>query len=319
MVEEKKTVVGTCIITSVDEKRKEKLGKIGGNRVISARLYYSAIYDGEPRVMLKNAVGEMYQSPEINKGSYPLIIYNHGYGSYMEANNKLCCELVQNGYFVASVGHAYESDPLELADGSSIELDHSIKKRQINPRISGTVEAIKMKKVKGTPEEMYEAFYSFQRRYCMFLNERLLEWADDVRCIENILKKNYSDYIDLKKGIGVTGHSFGGNLSYFMCMNYKEYVCGINIDGAIFGEYRGQRMEKAFLQICNSGNAAVVSKSLLDTDAPVEYEIFDGTTHMGFTDLTFFCKSKLMMGKMNSEEMSKKLIKLHLQFFDKYL
>lgn len=46
MVEEKKTVVGTCIITSVDEKRKEKLGKIGGNRVISARLYYSAIYDG---------------------------------------------------------------------------------------------------------------------------------------------------------------------------------------------------------------------------------------------------------------------------------
>ena len=149
MSKREKNAVGTCIITAIDKTRDEKLGSKSGKRVVSARLYYPAEYDGEP----KNAAGEMYQTPKIlDNGRYPLIIYNHGYGSYMEANNKLCCELVQNGYFVASVGHAYESDPLELADGSSIELDHSIKKRQINPRISGTVEAIKMKKVKGTPE-----------------------------------------------------------------------------------------------------------------------------------------------------------------------
>lgn len=320
MLEREKNAVGTCIITAIDKTRDEKLGSKSGKRVVSARLYYPAEYDGEPQVVLKNAAGEMYQSPKVlDNGRYPLIIYNHGYGSYMEANNKLCCELVENGYFVASVGHAFESSPLELSDGSKIELDPSIRKRQINPQISGTVAALKMKRVKGNSEKLYESFYLFQKKYCMFLNERLREWSDDVRCIVDILKKDYSHYIDFEKGIGLTGHSFGGNLSYYMCMNYKEYVCGVNIDGAIFGEYSGQTMKRPFLQICNRGNVAVVSKALLNTDAPVEYEIFDGITHLGFTDMKFFHKSKLLMGKMSSEEMIKKLINLHLKFFDKYL
>ncbi len=318
-MEEKKTVAGTCLITTVDEKRQEMLGKTGGNRVISARLYYPAIYAGEPGVTIRNAAGEMYQSPTIYKGKYPLIIYNHGYGSYMEANNKLCCVLAQNGYFVASVGHAYESDPFELEDGSVIELDQSIKKRQISPAVRGTIAALRMKKVKGTPKEMYESFYAFQKRYCLFLNERLKEWADDIRCVESILRRDYASAIDFTRGIGITGHSFGGNLAYYMCMNYPEYVCGVNIDGAIFGEYSGQRMQRAFLQICNRGNVSVVSKALLDTDAPVEYEVFDGTTHMGFTDLAFFCKSGWMMGKTDAEIMSHKLLDLHLGFFEKYM
>ena len=314
---DKKVVVGTSILSAIDEKRKEKLGKTGGNRFVSARLYYPAIYNGEPQEKIKNAMGEMYQNPKIKSGRYPLIIYNHGYGSFPEANNRLCCELVKNGYFVASVGHAYESASLVLADGSRIELDQSIKKRQISPRFQGTIAALKMKKVRGSAEEMYEAFHSFQSRYCMFLNNRLSEWAMDVLCIEKILKRDYSDYIDFDKGIGATGHSFGGNVAYYMCMNYEQFVCGINMDGAIFGEYGGQRMKKAFMQICQPTNATVVSKALLDTDAPVDNEVLEDTTHMGFTDLSFFHKSKWMMGRMDAKERSDKLIKLHLQFFEK--
>ena len=90
-----------------------------GNRVVAARLYYSAKDDNELPVNVKNAAGEMYQNPEfMNNGKHSLIVYNHGYGSYMEANNKLCCELAANGYIVVSVGHAYEASSLLLEDGA---------------------------------------------------------------------------------------------------------------------------------------------------------------------------------------------------------
>lgn len=92
-------MIGTKIISGVDASREEKLGPKTGNRVVAARLYYSAKDDNELPVNVKNAAGEMYQNPEfMNNGKHSLIVYNHGYGSYMEANNKLCCELAANGY-----------------------------------------------------------------------------------------------------------------------------------------------------------------------------------------------------------------------------
>lgn len=313
------SIVGTTILTGIDESRDEKLGDKKGKRVVSARFYYPADYKGEPEVVIKNASGRMYRNPDISDGKRPLVIYNHGYGSVMEANNKLCCELAENGYFVVSVGHAYESAYMELADGSVIELDKSVKGKQIDPAVRGTMAALRMKKTNGTPKEMYEVFYTFQKKYCTFLNDRLKEWAEDVRFIVGMLKKDYCDYIDFGKGIGAMGHSFGGNLAYYLCMNDEEYTCGANMDGAIFGEYSGQTMEKPFLQILGRSNAAVVSKVLLDTNAPVEYEMLDGITHMGFTDMKYFSHSRMMMGKMSADEAGNKMKELHLGFFDKYL
>lgn len=312
-------IVGTYLITGIDESRDEKLGAQKGKRIVSARLYYPADYNGESEVVIRNAAGKMYQNPDILNRKNSLVIYNHGYGSYMEANNKLCCELVENGYFVVSVGHAYESAYMELADGSRIELDKNVKGKQVDPMVRGTIAALKMKKTNGTAKEMYDVFYIFQKKYCTFLNERLKEWAEDVNFIVGILKKEYCDYIDFEKGIGVMGHSFGGNLAYYMCMNYEEYICGANMDGAIFGEYYGQTMERPFLQILSRNNEAVVSKVLLDTNAPVEYEMFDGITHMGFTDMKYFSKSKMMMGKMSEDDVGNKMKELHLNFFNHYL
>lgn len=312
--------VGTIIIDTVDAGRKEMLGPATGDRVITARLYYPAVEKNEQMVVIpKKTVGEMYANAEPIQQKFPLIIYNHGYGSYVEANNNLCCLLASNGYVVAAVGHAYEAEKLVLSDGTELPVDKSIRKKQIQPQIKGSLAAIRMQTKKGSPEEMYARFDAFQKQYCTFLNERLLEWAKDVQCIVALLKRKYADYINFVPGIGMTGHSFGGNLAYYMCMNFEEYVCGANIDGGIFGHYEGQRMKHPFLQICNPGNEAVVSRVLLDTDAPVEYEVFHGATHLGFTDMAYYCKSKFMMGRIPYEEMSNRLFQLHLNFFEKYL
>lgn len=319
-IQEKQYKVGTTVIETVDVERKELLGPAAGNRVVTARLYYPAIVKNEKQVVIpKKTVGEMYADAETVPEKFPLIIYNHGYGSYVEANNNLCCQLAASGYLVAAIGHAYEAEKLVLADDTEILIDKSIRKKQIQPQIKGSLAAIRMQRKKGTPEEQYAGFDAFQKKYCKFLNERLPEWAKDVQCIAELLKRNYEGSIDFTKGIGMTGHSFGGNLAYYMCMNYEEYVCGVNIDGGIFGHYEGMRMKRPFLQICNPGNEAVVSRALLDTDAPVEYEVFHGATHLGFTDMAYYIKSKLMMGRIPYEEMSRRLVQLHLNFFEKYL
>lgn len=313
--------VGTKIIDTIDMSREEKLGPKTGNRIVTARLYYPAVVKNENRVELpKKAVGEMYAEAEmISSEKFPLIVYNHGYGSYVEANNSLCCQLAAQGFFVASVGHAYEAKELTLANGTHILLDKSIKKLQIQPRFLGMLAALRMQSKKGSAEELYAGFYEFQKKYCGFMQERLVEWAYDVQAVVELLKREYAAGIDFKPGIGLTGHSFGGNLAYYMCMNFEEYVCGANMDGGIFGSYDGMRMKRPFLQICNPGNVPVVSKVLLDTDAPVEYEVFEGAKHLGFTDMAYYTKSKLMMGTIPFGEMNSRLTELHVRFFNHYL
>ena len=239
--QEKQYKVGTIVIEIIDTERKEVLGPATGNRVVTARLYYPAMVKKEQQVVVipKKTVGEMYADAEPVQEKFPLIVYNHGYGSYVEANNNLCCQLAAKGYVVAAVGHAYEAEKLTLSDGTEILADKSIRKRQIQPRFKGSVAAVLMQTKKGTPEELYAGFNAFQKQYCRFLNERLPEWAKDVQCMVKLLKECYADCIDFSLGIGMTGHSFGGNLAYYMCMNYEEYVCGVNIDGGIFGHYEG--------------------------------------------------------------------------------
>ena len=134
-MDKKHYMVGTKVIDTVDTAREEKLGPKTGNRIVVARLYYPATVKDEQRVEIpKKTVGEMYANAKMLPEKFPLIVYNHGYGGYVESNNNLCCQLAAQGFFVVSVGHAYEAGKLTLSDGTHILADKSIKKRMIQPR-----------------------------------------------------------------------------------------------------------------------------------------------------------------------------------------
>lgn len=49
---------------------------------------------------------------------------------------------------------------------------------------------------------------------------------------------NKSRVWDRLEGTGVTGHSLGGCVAYYLCRHFEEFICGINIDGGLFGDYR---------------------------------------------------------------------------------
>lgn len=317
--------VGTKRFDVTDQSREEKLGPKTGKRMVTVRLYYPAVVAGEPLVEIpKKTVGEMYKDAQMVTGDkFPLIVYSHGYGAYLESNNHLCCKLAEQGYVVAAVGHLYESDKQTLADGTEIPTDKEAMGKVVQPRFKGTLASFGLLNTKGaakeTAEERYERFNTFQQTYSTFLHERLPEWAADVDAVVEYLKKEYADNIDFDK-VGLTGHSFGGNAAYYMCQHFPEkYICGANIDGGLFGNFEGMRMQRPFLQICNRGNEGVVSRALIKTDAPVRYEVFDQVTHIGFTDMAKYMRARVIKGALPWEEMDERLVRVHVEFFEEWM
>ena len=336
--------VGTEMFSIIDENRREVLGNAEGNRKITVRMYYpvsKSDVSGKPKAKifsdrkaeaLSKAYhikdfskfpneADYYENAEAVKGEkFPLIIYNHGYNSYVECNTFLCCELASNGYVVASVGHAYEAIENDYQDGSFDYYDKSLNKKVTTPYVPAVVAQMKiLYNKKLDSRQAYKAFDAFQRKYCSFMMERSEEWCRDTMTALAEIKNRYGEIIDFSNGIAATGHSFGGSTAYRLCQCYDEFSCGVNIDGALFGEYSGMTMHKPFYQIGCKENMNVETKPFLDTTAPVYYTQFKDMKHIGFTDAKFFVPIKMLVGKLEPMEMYSRLIKCHLNFFDKYM
>ncbi len=335
--------VGTECFTVVDNTRREVLGAGVGPRKIAVRMYYPTdkeavknmekadIFTDRKLEALQKAYHFKKVDPEMTKADYyegamhvenhkfPLVIFNHGYNAYVECNTFLCCELASNGYIVASVGHAHEAIANEYDDGTYDMFDKNISKIMYDSVLMTLFAQMKVLKAKGTPEEIFEKFDAFQKKHCQYIINRVPEWAKDTMCAVNELKTRYAQWIDFSKGIGATGHSLGGATAYYLCHHEEDFVCGVNIDGGLFGEYDGMVMKKPFLQICCKENYNVETRSLFNTEAPVQCDIFENMKHVGFTDAKFFIPLKMVVGKMDANEMYDRLSKLHLDFFGKYL
>ena len=334
--------VGTECFTVIDSNRKEVLGPGEEPRKIAVRMYYPVMKEAvtgmeradifterkkqalQKSFHIKEVKEEMikadyYEHAEHVKGAkFPLVIYNHGYNAYLEANTFLCCELASNGYIVASVGHAHEAILNEYEDGSYDVYDQKINKKMYDNVLAAVLSQLVLMKAKGTKEELYQKFDAFQRKHTRYIMDRVPEWGKDSMCVVHALEERYGDWIDFTKGIGATGHSLGGATAYYLCQQEAEIACGINIDGGIFGEYEGMVMKKPFLQICCQMNYNVVTRALFGTEAPAECEIFEDMKHIGFTDAKFFAP-KMLVGKLDADKMYERLKSCHLRFLNSYL
>ena len=180
-------------------------------------------------------------APKIEGMRFPLIMFNHGLASYREANSFLCLDLASHGYVVISVGHPYDASLTELDDGTKIELHKDTMKRQYEPFLPGAISVLKLTKSKGTDRELADRFDAIQNKYCKYVQSRVDEWEKDTLSAVDYAKENLSDIIDFSNGIGATGHSLGGATAYMLCLDHEEFACGLNLDGALFGNNKGKR------------------------------------------------------------------------------
>ncbi|MDD6039176.1 MAG: hypothetical protein PUD20_10350 [bacterium] len=335
--------VGTTCFSVIDNSRKEILGGGNGNRRMAVRMYYptdkeavkgnekAEIFSENKRKAVQKAFHVKRFDPSMNVADYyenapivaderfPLILFNHGYNSFVEANTYLCCDLASHGYVIASIGHAYEAVENDYEDGSFDLYDKSINKKMYTSVVGAVLAQNKLLKKQLSYEEALAQFDVFQNKYTPFMKTRIKEWAKDVICVLETVKQKYEASLDLTNGVGISGHSFGGCVAYYLCRYYEGFTCAVNIDGALFGDYPDSMMEKPFCQISCKENVNVETRTLLHTNAPTYQVVFDRLKHLGFTDLKFWAPMPMLVGKLDADEMHENLSYCHYTFFDKYL
>ena len=342
--------VGSYTFTIIDDGRKEICGPAAGKetRRVTARIFYpvdsKATVGAQKAILLSRAVckglqkeffvkidydkklaaGEnaacYYESaPAVQGKKFPLMIFSHGFKSYKESNSYLCSEIASHGYVVISIGHTYASLGETHEDGSETYFDKNLQKKTIKPFIRANLAMIKLTKSKGTTEEIYEKFVDIQNKYCSFMLTVQEEWVKDSQLVVEYAKRHLANLIDFEPGIAASGHSLGGSTAYALCQNDPEFVCGINIDGGLFGNYENKIMSRPFFQICSVSNVGIEMKSTLNKTAPTYFAVFKATPHTGFIDIKFFLRATLLVGKIPGNILHENLCKAHLNFLDKYL
>ena len=335
--------VGTSCFSFTDTGRREVLGGANGDRRITVRMYYPAdraSVEGKPRAAIfspskKAAImkayhlrnvsddimcADYYEDVPIAEGqTFPLILFSMGYNSYVESNTYLLCALVSQGYVVASVGHAFEAVENDYEDGSADYFDKRINKMMYTSMIGALLAQGRLLRKKADFQEALHDLEAFQDKYTPYIKKRVPEWERDMLRALDEVRQRYAAHLDLSRGVGVSGHSLGGCVAYYLCRYHEEFCCGINMDGGLFGDYPDKVMEKPFCQISCTDNINVETRPFLQTNADTYQVVFADMKHMGFTDAKFYIPIKMLSGRLDSGELLRHLTYCHLGFFDKYL
>lgn len=271
-----------------------------------------------------DAAGDNYSecyenAPVISGMRFPLIVFNHGLASFREANSFLCIDLASHGYVVIAAGHPYDAVLTEADDGTKTELSKEITKRQYEPFLPGAFSVLKLTYSKGTDRELADRFDEIQNKYCRFIQSRIDEWIKDTLAVTEYAKRELSGMIDLTNGIGVAGHSMGGAVAYLMCLEHDEFVCGANMDGALFGNTRGKIMRKPFAQLSCKTNHKAETRAYLDHTEVVYGALFRKMQHLGFSDMKYMIPLKAVVGRLDAGIAHENVLRIHLELFDTYL
>lgn len=265
-------------------------------------------------------VSNCYENaPEIDGKRFPLIMFNHGLSSFREANSFLCIELASHGYVVIVVTHPYDSALTELDDGTKIAMHKNSTKKQYEPFLPGAFSVLKLTATKGTDKELADKFDVIQNKYCKYIQSRVDEWMKDTLSAVDYAKENLNNIIDFSYGIGAAGHSLGGATAYMLCLYNNDFVCGANLDGALFGNNKGKILRKPFAQFSCKTNLKAETRTYIDHTKPVFGVLFQKMQHISFSDMKHMIPIKAIVGKLDPDLAHEYVCKIHLELFDSYL
>ena len=339
-------MTGSRCIELTDRSRNESLSKDKNDvRRLKVRFYYPSEEDpdnGPVRLLDENILKEagiqdpdfscydqrvrVYEDLKIKEGCFPLILFSHGYGCPAEQNSDLCSYLAEKGYVIASVAHTYESSEVTFTDGTRIAFDDSLMKNRMKPFIPAFLNSLALNRLKMSPAKALKCFNRYQHRYDPFMMERVDEWTKDdlfvLSCIHEMTEDKASflyHKIDFCHGVGAMGHSFGGAAAYRHCLNDDEISCGVNMDGALYGEHLDKVNHKPFMQFTSREPDNFITRVFFFHDGPVHYLSFRDINHMGFTDLKLITDQKSFVGTSDPVKTMDTINEAHLAFFDRYL
>lgn len=259
--------------------------------------------------------------------TYPVILFNHGWGEHAVQNTILMEEIASHGYIVLSLAHHYEAKFWTYPDGRAGYLDmgssrfQSIMQEQSNPNALQLLQAASEAREVAAQESLFRLT---ARTLPTLLMETPRHWVNDISFVidelDSLNKSNalFAGRLDPGK-LGVMGMSMGGIAAGQVCLTDGRVKAAINMDGGLLGDladtvvtvpvmYVGSRRYIGYDEIF-SAHASNDSYTLIIGDAD----------HYDLTDFTLLHRGHMMIGTVDGERMLKILNDYTLAFFDFYL
>ena len=322
-------------------------GGMGADKVpISLTIFYPALKaEGEavpyafPEVLASLGVDRLdtrclRDAPMAGGGPFPLLIYSHGYFTYEMSNAVLCTDLASHGYVAASIGHTHEG-LVRLPDGRVYAKSQRYLDAICTPEMDAAAERIlnEAQAIYRTPEasgRLSALARQFHTMHNGNLNDRAVVWAEHTTAAAQVLHRLHATRgdaffgrLDVGRGIGLTGHSFGGATAANCCADDVRFPCGINIDGAQIGSSFGRDIGKPFMSISGGQGGGILWDMFVRNTADAYNIAIPDVGHMGLTDRGLIGqtmgKTYPEVGAKDPAQVRELLLECHLLFFGRYL
>ncbi len=167
-------------------------------------------------------------------GSYPVVIFSHGYLGTVDTNTALMEELASHGVVVFSITHPFESAAVVYPQGDAVVLDASVKAYMGGRTLDPDTDIILHSKVMGDRFEATRRLYSQSTR----LSQSAPIWRSDFISVLDAIEAGLVDrevrpiaaLADLHRLI-FAGMSFGGPAAVGACQADRRCLGAINLDG----------------------------------------------------------------------------------------
>ena len=319
-------------IDEPDERLPAKLLK--RRDLASLKLY--PLYKLIPNSVCDIGTNSYENAPLSTKDSkFPVLIFNHGFSSYMEQNTILMEHLTSFGYIVVSVGHPCDG-VASYPDGRSIPVDLDMIKQLTKQSRGNSKSFSKNIKLLARNDLSMEAIREYTEKYLnagKSMNDRVEIWIEDIRFIIDILEKfeggfipsQFAQKLSLEKGIGVFGQSYGGAASVLACCLDNRLTCAINMDGAMYGGMNNKYIFRRPTLYMDSDMLPGRNKYFFYINEDDTYHIMiKGSKHLDYSDFAYIAKIWLLrlmqlFGKIDGRLMLKITNDYVRSFFDKYM
>jgi len=269
-----------------------------------------------------------YESPAVEEGKFPVLIFSHGLYSKASGYYALIENIVSHGYIVLNINHTYESTGSLFPNGD-LKLFHTeYDKEHNNQDMADMVwKAMQAFDKAYSPEEKLNSIEFLIRNY--YGAEITKRWSRDISLVIDELENWNTNsflvqHLDTSK-IGVFGHSQGGSAATQALIDDNRINAAINVDGTQWGTIIDTSLTKPF---------ALFSSDFPPTHPDFNKYLFSDRSrsdfynikvlesrHASFMDIPLMLNLPLInesgsIDPLKGFEVTNKII---VQFFDRYL
>ncbi len=294
-----------------------------------------------PRLLLRPGESFAVRDAAPAPGRYPVVVFNHGLGSFQKQSASLLQELASHGYVALSVGHPSESLVVQHADGTLVRWRRDLPAwraveaglKDLEGSVREAAPLIERCRRARAPSELRDAMTALAALpgYAP-LPEVMGRWADDTRAVIGALAtldvRPLAGLLD-PGAVGVFGHSLGGMVSGLLAMSEARVRAGINFDGAQLPVENVPYALAApfcfvYADATTVGATTVVNEGMNDALAQAGPKgscgvCVVGAAHLNFTDMNNRASMARALGPIDRAAMARTLRALTVGFFDHHL